>query len=248
MAAAIRSIPRLAPPDTANGSISAAPIPSRFSFRWRKTCRWFCALSMNGCGGDSEAPVSICETRTLAAVSTPAMAMSDLNSAILTMKSDPPSFRSGIIRIQVPILDQLEAISWLHAQHHLPRCFFSGREQRLSIGSSDPSNGNGECHGASPNLLSVAGVGSAVFFQGFRPFGLDDWKCIRRFLSTDCPLIRAYGAMRFDARTNVSPEWEGFGSFYFIVPQVTKSFLCQILFNHYLFYSVVLFPACFLHL
>lgn len=26
--------------------------------------------------------------------------------------------------------------------------------------------------------------------------------------------------MRFDARTNVSPEWEGFGSFYFIVPQV----------------------------
>lgn len=69
-------------------------------------------------------------------------------------------------------------------------------------------------------MLSVAGVGSAVFFQGSDPFSLDDWRCIKRFLSKDCPLIRAYGGIRFDAKTNVSPEWKNFGSFYFIVPQV----------------------------
>lgn len=33
-------------------------------------------------------------------------------------------------------------------------------------------------------------------------------------------MIRAYGAMRFDAKTDIAPEWEGFGSFYFMVPQV----------------------------
>ncbi|XAR65452.1 Isochorismate synthase [Bertholletia excelsa] len=42
----------------------------------------------------------------------------------------------------------------------------------------------------------------------------------RRFLSEKCPLIRAYGAIRFDARAIISPEWKAFGSFYFLVPQV----------------------------
>ncbi|CAL5441458.1 unnamed protein product [Camellia sinensis] len=40
------------------------------------------------------------------------------------------------------------------------------------------------------------------------------------FLSKKCPLIRAYGAIRFDARADISPEWKSFGSFYFVVPQV----------------------------
>lgn len=36
----------------------------------------------------------------------------------------------------------------------------------------------------------------------------------------DSPLVRAYGAIRFDARSKISAEWEPFGSFYFVVPQV----------------------------
>ncbi|KAF6154721.1 hypothetical protein GIB67_035686 [Kingdonia uniflora] len=40
------------------------------------------------------------------------------------------------------------------------------------------------------------------------------------FLSEDCPFIRAYGAIRFDAATSISFEWEKFGSFYFMVPLV----------------------------
>uniref|UniRef100_I1QNA5 isochorismate synthase n=1 Tax=Oryza glaberrima TaxID=4538 RepID=I1QNA5_ORYGL len=43
---------------------------------------------------------------------------------------------------------------------------------------------------------------------------------LRVFLPRDCPLIRAYGAIRFDATSDYSVEWEEFGSFYFIVPQV----------------------------
>eukprot|EP00268_Persea_americana_P056940 TRINITY_DN6780_c0_g2_i4.p1 TRINITY_DN6780_c0_g2~~TRINITY_DN6780_c0_g2_i4.p1 ORF type:complete len:621 (-),score=84.67 TRINITY_DN6780_c0_g2_i4:327-2081(-) len=177
------------------------------------------AEAMNGCGGKPEDPVEMCETRTLPAVTTPEMAVTQLNSAILGLKDDPPRFGSGIIRLQVPILQQIEALSWLQAQHQLPRCFFSGRDQSNSLDLFNASNG--ECNSRpSPNLLNVAGIGSAVFFRKFRPFTLDDWRCIRRFLSKDCPLIRAYGAMRFDARTDISSEWEGFGSFYFVVPQV----------------------------
>ena len=47
--------------------------------------------------------------------------------------------------------------------------------------------------------------------------------CLWRFLPRDCPLIRAYGAIRFDATSDASVEWEDYGSFYFIVPQVSWS-------------------------
>lgn len=45
-----------------------------------------------------------------------------------------------------------------------------------------------------------------------------------RFLPADSPLIRAYGAIRFDANSEVSAEWDAFGSFYFVIPQVWKEF------------------------
>ncbi|KAG1346301.1 putative Isochorismate synthase 2, chloroplastic [Cocos nucifera] len=179
---------------------------------------------MNGCGrGGAAVPVGICETRTLPAVSAPESAVSELKSAISAMvDADPPPSTSGIIRLQVPIRQRADAIVWLHAQHPLPRCYFSARSHPsvslpLSLG-----NGNGGRFPSSEDedVVSVAGVGSTVFFQGSDPFSLDDWRCIKRFLSKDCPLIRAYGGIRFDPRTNVSPEWKNFGSFYFIIPQV----------------------------
>ncbi|KAK3035672.1 hypothetical protein RJ639_032544 [Escallonia herrerae] len=189
---------------------------------------------MNGCQGvDPKVPLGTIETRTFPAVLTPALAMERLNSAISELKSDPaPSFDSGIIRLQVPIQQQVEAIDWLRAQqqqhHPLPRCFFSGRrENRLGRGQDflvDAINGctvtNHNGSSAENNVVSVAGLGSAVFFRQVRPFSFDDWRSIRRFLSKECPLIRAYGAIRFDGRATVSSEWEAFGSFYFIVPQV----------------------------
>lgn len=89
------------------------------------------------------------------------------------------------------------------------------------------SNGNGngliKAEQSWQQPVSVAGVGSAVFFRGTDPFSLRDWRAIKRFLSRDCPLIRAYGAIRFDATSDTSVEWEDYGSFYFIVPQVEFS-------------------------
>lgn len=202
----------------------------------------FCSLSMNGCQSrEPRTPVGLTETRTFPAVSTPAMAMEQLNSAVTELGFDPPEFGSGIIRLEVPIEEHIVAIDWLrgqqHFDQHLPRCFFSGRRRRIRHKRT-----NGNCcsypsdhlnsltgndllfdydtinHDSS--LVSVAGLGSAVYFRHLRPFSLHDWRSIKRFLSTKCPLIRAYGAICFDALANRSSEWEAFGSFYFMIPQV----------------------------
>ncbi|KAA3463179.1 isochorismate synthase 2, chloroplastic-like isoform X2 [Gossypium australe] len=179
---------------------------------------------MNGCEGDPKPPVGSIETRTLTAVPSPSKAMERLNVAIRELKCNPPPLTSGILRLQVPIEEQIEAIEWLHAQHdNLPRCFFSGRRSRANGNGSnllmDIGNGNGDTS-FTHNLVGAAGVGSAVFFQQLHPFSYHDWRSIKRFLSAKCPLIRAYGAIRFDATANISPEWKAFGSFYFMVPQV----------------------------
>lgn len=135
---------------------------------------------MNGCreGQHQHArtrnnPVGTIETRTLAAVASPAMAMYSLNMAISELESEAPfGTSSGIVRVQVPIEEQVEAIDWLLSQNHLllPRCFFFGRKQ-----CSSPCCINGE-----EKLVSVAGVGSAVFFSQPHPFSYWDWISIRR--------------------------------------------------------------------
>ncbi|KAJ0971303.1 hypothetical protein J5N97_019262 [Dioscorea zingiberensis] len=179
-----------------------------------------CSLSMNGCNAAPERALGMCETRTLPAVSAPETALSELQTAVFSLKAEPPPRSpSGIIRLEVPVRQRANAVDWLQAQSHLPRCYFSGRERRMDLGFS-PVNGGGIWANSGRDLVGVAGVGSAVFFQRVDPFSLQDWRCIRRFLSKDCPLIRAYGAIRFDARTNFSSEWKDFGSFYFTVPQV----------------------------
>ncbi|XP_020971745.1 isochorismate synthase, chloroplastic-like isoform X2 [Arachis ipaensis] len=180
-------------------------------FHQRPLCHG-CYLSMNGCRkGQSRGPVGTIETQTLEPVATTSMALYSLKMTISKMKSEPPyRSSSGIVRLQVPIEEEeVEAIDWLHSQNHLllPRCFFSGREH-----NSFDSNGR--------SLVSVAGVGSAVSFCQPHPFSYWDWISIRRFLSESCPLIRAYGAIRFNAKAKVSSEWLPFGSFYFVIPQV----------------------------
>ncbi|XP_026421724.1 isochorismate synthase 2, chloroplastic-like [Papaver somniferum] len=182
-------------------------------------------MSMNGCKGDPRKPLEMIKTQTFQPVSTPEMAMNLLKSAITELDLDPPSYNSGIIRLEVPIQQKIEAISWLRDQNnHLTRCFFSGRNQSIiapDLIDDEPStNGHSTIATSESKLVSVAGVGTAVFFQQSDPFSLDDWRCIRRFLSEDSPLIRAYGALRFDPKTSVSSEWKGFGSFYFMVPLV----------------------------
>ncbi|PIN06784.1 Isochorismate synthase [Handroanthus impetiginosus] len=182
------------------------------------------SLSINGCGGDPRTPIGTVETRTFPTAATPELAADRLNSAIYDLKMNPSSLDSGIIRIEVPIQQEIEALDWLRSQSntHLPRCFFSGRDSSniplIEYGNGDASSS--DQNDSQRKLVSVAGLGSAVFFRQLDPFSLDDWHSIKRFLSKNSPLIRAYGGMRFEPRSNIAPEWKGFGSFYFMVPQV----------------------------
>ncbi|KAL0701747.1 hypothetical protein Bca4012_057869 [Brassica carinata] len=182
-------------------------------------------MSMNGCEGDFKTPLGTVETRTMATVLSPTAATERLITAVSELKSQPPPFSSGVVRLQVPIDQKIGAIDWLQAQNEVqPRCFFSrrsdvGRPDLLLDLASENENGNGR--GPSDrDLVSVAGIGSAVFFRDLDPFSHDDWRSIRRFLSSSSPLIRAYGGMRFDPNGKISVEWEPFGAFYFAVPQV----------------------------
>ncbi|KAF2594148.1 hypothetical protein F2Q70_00045431, partial [Brassica cretica] len=173
--------------------------------------------------GDFKTPLGTIETRTMAAVLSPTAATERLISAVSELKSQHPPFSSGVVRIQVPIDQQIGAIDWLQSQNEIhPRCFFSrrsdvGRPDLLLDLASENGNGRGS---SDRDLVSVAGIGSAVFFRDLDPFSHDDWRSIRRFLSSSSPLIRAYGGMRFDPNGKISVEWEPFGAFYFAVPQV----------------------------
>ncbi|KAL3528335.1 hypothetical protein ACH5RR_007657 [Cinchona calisaya] len=221
---------------TAKLSPATLSILGRRSLSWSinnisiKRCVVSCSLAMNGCqgGGDPRAPLGTIETRTFPGVSTPALALDRLNSAIADLQLDPSAFDSGIIRLEVPIQQQIEALDWLHSQdrsHQLPRCYFSGRNRVTFSDLSRSIDGSAFNPYTSTSvedndLLSVAGVGSAVLFRSLHPFSFHDWLSIKRFLSKNCPLIRAYGAIRFDGRSSISQEWKAFGSFYFMVPQV----------------------------
>lgn len=56
---------------------------------------------MNGCEADHKAPLGIVETRTLSRVPSPAAATEMLITAVSNLKIQPPSFSSGIVRLQV---------------------------------------------------------------------------------------------------------------------------------------------------
>ncbi|XP_073054041.1 isochorismate synthase, chloroplastic-like [Primulina eburnea] len=198
-------------------SFSSATAHAKHSvhFTSNKKYKELSSLSMNGCQSeDPRAPIGTIETKTFPMAPTPASAADRLNSAIYDLKSNPSQLDSGIIRLEVPIDEHIEALDWLRSQSLdpvLPRSYYSGRESSI-VPSRHKNN--------EEKLVGVAGFGSAVSFRHLDGFSLNDWHSIKRFLSKSSPLIRAYGGMRFDARANISPEWQDFASFYFMVPQV----------------------------
>ncbi|PAN12067.1 hypothetical protein GQ55_2G232000 [Panicum hallii var. hallii] len=200
--------------------LPARPASAATVGRWARVS---CSLSMNGCapGAGDRGAVCVREARALPAMPALHDAVGQLRAAVDALGAGaPPPAPSGIIRIEVPIRQRVDAVEWLHAQSALPRCFFSARAPLPDAPALAGGNGNGGLGDRWKEPVSVAGVGSAVFFRGTEPFSLADWRAIKRFLSRDCPLIRAYGAIRFDATSDASVEWEDYGSFYFIVPQV----------------------------
>ncbi|KAL3698745.1 hypothetical protein R1sor_012821 [Riccia sorocarpa] len=180
--------------------------------------------------GGAETSVSICETRNLPAAISLDEAVAVLRLALVNLPRDLHNHESGTLRFQVPLPPGLKALQWLQSQpqdvHLLPRTYFSPRAARGSgIEERTSSRNSQDFQTIDVNGVGgVAGVGAAVLFKGTSPISLNDWKKIRRFLSKSEPIIRAYGAMRFNPQTKPSKEWEPFGSFYFFIPQIE---LCE---------------------
>lgn len=60
---------------------------------------------MDGCRGEPGVPVGTIETRNLAAAPTAKLAMESLRAGVWKLKSEaPPAFGSGIVRLQVRLL------------------------------------------------------------------------------------------------------------------------------------------------
>lgn len=175
---------------------------------------------------ESSGPLGMCRTNTLPPARTLEQAGDQLQLAINDLKSSPPGSESGILRLQVPLLQEIKALEWIQSQPQgsvlLPRCYFSSRCYRGSAGDSLSQDIFKKQFGEpEKNILKgVAGIGSAVLFKSLHPFSLKDWKTIRRFLSDDSPLVRAYGTIRFNSEMKPSTEWSEFGSFYFVIPQM----------------------------
>lgn len=133
--------------------------------------------------------MAVRETRALPAAGAAGDAVGQLRAAVAALEADPPpASPSGIIRIEVPVRQRGDAVEWLHAQGDLrARCFFSARAAAplpewpaLAIGSGNGSGGGVGGGEQRQRPVSVAGVGSAVFFRGTEPFSLRDWRAIKR--------------------------------------------------------------------
>lgn len=83
--------------------------------------------------------------------------------------------------VQVPILEQIEALEWLRCQSQtpLPRCYFSGRDSG-EVPLIENGDADADADDSQKKLVSIAGLGSAVSFRQVRPFSLDDWHSIKR--------------------------------------------------------------------
>lgn len=156
----------------------------------------------------------MCQTHTLPNVLSLPDAREALISAVTALQSNPPHLSSGILRFQVAFSVEMKALHWLQSQTQceelLPQLYFSRR---------------GKCgegfHEEDVDVLKgVAGIGSAVLFKGQKSLLSKDLKCLKRFLLRDSSLIRAYGAIRFNAEMEPSEEWKPFGSFFFFIPQI----------------------------
>uniref|UniRef100_A0A1J3DRW2 Isochorismate synthase 1, chloroplastic n=1 Tax=Noccaea caerulescens TaxID=107243 RepID=A0A1J3DRW2_NOCCA len=82
-----------------------------------------CSMSMNGCDADFKTPLGTVETRTMATVPSPAAATERLISAVSELKSQPPPFSSGVVRLQVLDFLCFKRKSDLKESDHTTWCF-----------------------------------------------------------------------------------------------------------------------------
>lgn len=169
-------------------------------------------------------PVEVCRLETLPTESSLKDAAAALEHAVQVAQVKFANYKSGLIRLEVPVPRSIDALNWLRGQPSAcdtppllePRVYFSPRRS-----SAPNTEGSTAAGAAAAGSGSVAGAGSAWMWKGVSGQPLNDsaMASIRRFLEADSPRVRVFGGSRFDPGTIPAPEWEEFGSFYFVLPR-----------------------------
>ena len=168
--------------------------------------------------------VEVCHVKTLPTENSLKEAAETLLRAVDGIKTNHTEIKSGLIRLEVPVPRDVDALHWLRGQQSAcdssavlhPHVYFSPRRS-----SAPDTEGSIAAGAAGAGSGSVAGAGFAWMWKGAPSQPLNDgtMASMRRFLGTDNPRVRVFGGTRFDPGIQPAPEWEEFGSYYFVLPR-----------------------------
>ncbi|KAI7980528.1 hypothetical protein LOK49_Contig138G00010 [Camellia lanceoleosa] len=140
---------------------------------------------------DVELLVETCITRTLPPALTLKHGLQMIKGAVDELKSNPPRFNSGMYRFQVAVPPSAKALNWFCCQPEssgvFPQFFLSKEKDNPTFRSLSLSGVHG-----------VFGIGTAVLFKGSSSCASSEWSSIKRYLSVDSTLVRAYGFIDVD--------------------------------------------------
>ncbi|KAK6931406.1 Thiamine pyrophosphate enzyme, C-terminal TPP-binding [Dillenia turbinata] len=154
----------------------------------------------------SDSILDFCVTRTLSPALTLQRGIEKIKEALENLKSEPPCFNLGILRIQVAVPPSAKALNLFWAQDEnsllFPQFYLSRKEISL------------DC------TREVFGIGAAVEFMTSSSCSSGEWKSFKRCLSVDSPLIIAYGLLGAHFNRESSLLKHESGAFYCFIPQI----------------------------
>ncbi|KAL7171373.1 hypothetical protein ACSBR2_036094 [Camellia fascicularis] len=162
---------------------------------------------------DVELLVETCIMRTLPPALTLEHGLQMIKDAVDELKSNPPCFNSGIYRFQVAVPPSAKALNWFCCQPESSGVF---PQFFLSKEKDDPTFRSLSLNG----VRGVFGIGTAVLFKGFSSCASAEWSSIKRYLSLDSTLVRAYGFIDVDFEIESSSMKHTRGSFYLFIPEI----------------------------
>lgn len=185
------------------------------------------------CGSDAEvdassdsvqhcATATTVVTDTLQPQATLRNACCSLQEALFAAQQQYCHHASGVVRLEVPIPQDISALQWLQGQtasnaHCHPLVYFSPRRS-----SAPDSPSAAAASVASSGAGAVAALGLAWHWQGppGKAMTQEMTTEMNLFLSEAHPRVRIFGAARFDAEQSPSAEWASFGSYFFVLPRL----------------------------
>lgn len=156
--------------------------------------------------------------------------MAALRSAVEAAAGLLSATASGVARFEVPLPRGATALNWLRGQPRggCHQVYFSGR-----CSTAPDTPGTAAAEAGARTFSATAGYAAAWLWQGEpgQPCDEATMAGMQRFLAPSAPRVRVLGGMRFNAQQRGAPEWEPYGSYCFLLPQLefTESAGCCLL-------------------